>query len=38
MGHVWIFGIHIFNWAAGMVIRLGLSVKDTVKNCPIREM
>jgi hypothetical protein len=38
IGHVRIFGIRVFNWFAGPVIRLGLAVKDSVKNNPIGEM
>jgi hypothetical protein len=38
MGHVRIFGIHVLNWLAGPVIRLGLAIRDSVRNTPISEM
>jgi hypothetical protein len=38
IGHVSVLGVHIFNWIAGPVIRWGLAIKDSVKNCPIAEM
>ena len=38
IGHVRLFGIHIFNWIAGAVISLGLAIKDSVMHCPVKEM
>jgi hypothetical protein len=38
IGHVRLFGFHFLNWLAGPVIRLGLAIRDSVRNCPIREM
>ena len=38
MGHVRIFGFHVFNWFCGLVIRLGLTVRDSVRNCPIGDL
>ena len=28
MGHVKIFGFHVFNWFCGSIIWLGISIKD----------
>jgi hypothetical protein len=38
MGHVRLFGIHIFNWCCGPVINLGYAIIKSVANRPIREM
>jgi hypothetical protein len=38
MGHIKFFGIHVFGWCCGLVIQLGLAIRDSVKGCPIREM
>jgi hypothetical protein len=38
IGHIRVFGIHIFNWIAGAVISLGLAIKDSVRHSPLMEM
>jgi hypothetical protein len=38
IGHVRLFGIHFLNWFAWLVIRLGLAIKDSVRNNSISEM
>jgi hypothetical protein len=38
MAHIRVFGIHIFAWIAGPVIRFGVALKDSVRNCPISEL
>ena len=38
MGHIKVLGVHIFGWCCGAVIRLGLSIRDSVQNCPITEL
>jgi hypothetical protein len=38
IGHVSVCGVHIFDWLAGPVIRLGIAIRDSVSNCPVREM
>jgi hypothetical protein len=38
IGHVRLFGFHFLNWLAGPVIRLGLAIRDSVRNCPVFEL
>jgi hypothetical protein len=38
IGHVSVLGVHIFDWLAGPIIRLGLAIRDSVRNTPISEM
>jgi hypothetical protein len=38
MGHVRLFGIHIFGFVCGLFIGLGIRIKDSVMSCPIGEM
>jgi hypothetical protein len=37
MGHVKVLGIPILRWCCGPVISLGLTIKDSVRNCPVKE-
>ena len=37
LGHVRVLGIHVFSWFCGAVVRLGYSISDSVRNCPISE-
>ena len=37
MGHISLFGIHIFNWLFGLVINLGLWIRDSAGSYPIGE-
>jgi hypothetical protein len=38
IGHLRLFGVHFLNWLAGPVIRLGLSIRDSIRDCPIGEL
>lgn len=38
MGHIKVLGIRVFGWCCGLVIGLGLAIRDSVRNCPIGEM